>query len=1167
MKAFVIRITLFGLVCLLLSASHPAVAAEGNISDTNKYAWSENAGWLNFRPANGGVIVWQTHLSGYAWAENIGWIKLGAASGGGDPYYANTNSSNWGVNRDASNLSGYAWSETVGWINFNPSHSQVSIDSATGSFAGYAWSENVGWIHFKNANPAYNVQGNCGALASFAVDAPATGTAGTLFNVTITAKDLWGCATINVSGPIALSVDTGDIDPEFIPEADFTDDGVWTGEIALSEAGSGTITATNSGKTGSDSITINAAQSAPVATAQNAHRPTTNATAYELMVGGIGVTSYRFKVDDSTWSDEKGVDAPLTFTVDAEGDHTLYVIGKDVAGNVQAVCDATTSTWRVDTTPPVATINNYPHGTIGTTSINVIVGGTDVQYYKYRMDAGDWSTAFPVEGTIRVSGLADGDHTLDVIGLDTPGNWQQEIDATTATWTIDTTVPTAVLSNLPDTITNETSTYIIVSGSDVDEYKYSIDNGTTWTQQSVLQTIDLTGLETGTYTVYVNAYNTTNDMWQDDDSGETTASATMYSWTVDLTPPAAAELAAAAGVPPSTAIELSWSAVEDCLKRYCLWYSDSEINEQNLDAATEVFCDITPGPSGHTESFTVRGLCPDTLYYFAVKSEDAAGNVSEISDVASRTTANTLPTITGFQLTGGATTGDNSTTRELEITGTNFVSGAGNDIVRFISITADPVFDSISKAGTETEIYADVPAGAPVGTYNIRVINRNGTSALSEQIYTVTDAAAAFPEVTDVYPAVGPNDADTTITITGDHFIAPLTAALGLADGTTSTSLDEIEVVSASEVTATVPAGATEGTYHIQVHTLHGCNTVSAARFEIYEPVDLAASTGALTTTKQIDMPDDGIVSVEVILSTDDREEVTPVSANKMEIEATFNPGTEIMLADGTPYTGLVDPPRQVPTNQAIATELGSNAVMFTMGSPSERLTLGQDQTIFVKIDITMPSSALEPSIYYVEADGSLTPAGVDGERDGQPIQKGGTLLAIQLDVPEAGYTTYTFGLLLDHMSTYAAGVVGDDSSDSSGGMSHSGSSGDSRCFIATAAYGSPFERHVEILRKFRDVYLLPTKVGHAFVDAYYRYSPPVADFITRHDSLRAMVRCGMLPLVAASYVAMEIGPAATVALILVVLALISATGVVAVRRRLLETMCPTCGQKERQSN
>ena len=54
-------------------------------------------------------------------------------------------------------LSGYAWSENVRWINFNPAHSQVTMDTKTLKFDGYAWAENIGWIHFQNVSPGYYV--------------------------------------------------------------------------------------------------------------------------------------------------------------------------------------------------------------------------------------------------------------------------------------------------------------------------------------------------------------------------------------------------------------------------------------------------------------------------------------------------------------------------------------------------------------------------------------------------------------------------------------------------------------------------------------------------------------------------------------------------------------------------------------------------------------------------------------------------------------------------------------------------------------------------------------------------------------------------------------------------------------------------------------------------
>lgn len=69
-------------------------------------------------------------------------------------------------------------------------------------------------------------------------------------------------------------------------------------------------------------------------------------------------------------------------------------------------------------------------------------------------------------------------------------------------------------------------------------------------------------------------------------------------------------------------------------------------------------------------------------------------------------------------------------------------------------------------------------------------------------------------------------------------------------------------------------------------------------------------------------------------------------------------------------------------------------------------------------------------------------------------------------------------------------------------------------CFIATAAYGSLLEPQVVLLRHFRDRFLLTNRPGTFFVTQYYRYSPPLADFIADHPILRAVTRFFLYPLV-----------------------------------------------------
>jgi len=74
----------------------------------------------------------------------------------------------------------------------------------------------------------------------------------------------------------------------------------------------------------------------------------------------------------------------------------------------------------------------------------------------------------------------------------------------------------------------------------------------------------------------------------------------------------------------------------------------------------------------------------------------------------------------------------------------------------------------------------------------------------------------------------------------------------------------------------------------------------------------------------------------------------------------------------------------------------------------------------------------------------------------------------------------------------------------------------DEGCFIATATYGTDTAQEIDILREFRDEILLPNSLGTQFVSFYYRTSPPIADFISQHDVLRAIVREGFVdPIVA----------------------------------------------------
>ena len=80
-----------------------------------------------------------------------------------------------------------------------------------------------------------------------------------------------------------------------------------------------------------------------------------------------------------------------------------------------------------------------------------------------------------------------------------------------------------------------------------------------------------------------------------------------------------------------------------------------------------------------------------------------------------------------------------------------------------------------------------------------------------------------------------------------------------------------------------------------------------------------------------------------------------------------------------------------------------------------------------------------------------------------------------------------------------------------------------SPCFIATAAYGTALHEDIDVLRDFRDEYLMPNPAGRTFVKFYYNTSPPLADVIRDNEELRTAVREGLVkPLVYVTRIIVE---------------------------------------------
>ena len=102
-------------------------------------------------------------------------------------------------------------------------------------------------------------------------------------------------------------------------------------------------------------------------------------------------------------------------------------------------------------------------------------------------------------------------------------------------------------------------------------------------------------------------------------------------------------------------------------------------------------------------------------------------------------------------------------------------------------------------------------------------------------------------------------------------------------------------------------------------------------------------------------------------------------------------------------------------------------------------------------------------------------------------------------------------------------------------------------CFVATAAYGDTAHPMVQILRDFRDVYLINWPGGRWFVKEYYEHGPALANIIRNRPLAMWAARCLLAPVVVVAFCLMYT-PLAILFILLISIILTSA--LFAVKRR-----------------
>lgn len=156
------------------------------------------------------------------------------------------------------------------------------------------------------------------------------------------------------------------------------------------------------------------------------------------------------------------------------------------------------------------------------------------------------------------------------------------------------------------------------------------------------------------------------------------------------------------------------------------------------------------------------------------------------------------------------TNGKNDRAWPIQISGGTFINGAPLSVKLVKDGVVTPL-TSVSLSGNNL-LFATVSVGLPFGFYDVIVSNGDGKSATKTAAFEVTIDVVAL---TGRDPVKGMNATGTIVTITGNPFYPGAKAYI--EKGLNSYELNNVNVVSTTEMKALVPAGLPWGNYNFKV--------------------------------------------------------------------------------------------------------------------------------------------------------------------------------------------------------------------------------------------------------------------------------------------------------------------------------------------------------------
>nr|WP_321508492.1 IPT/TIG domain-containing protein [uncultured Methanoregula sp.] len=273
-----------------------------------------------------------------------------------------------------------------------------------------------------------------------------------------------------------------------------------------------------------------------------------------------------------------------------------------------------------------------------------------------------------------------------------------------------------------------------------------------------------------------------------------------------------------------------------------LWDNALEIVDVGLIPGTGV---NIVSPAQITCSVNLTGAIAGS-YNIVVTNPD--GQSAALTNGFAVTAPIPAPAVTGII----PSTGMNSTTTAVTVTGAGFNTTVGSDVRLTRTGFTNVTLSDVSKTSS-TSITGTVPAGVVSGVWNVFVVNPDKQEGTNASVTFTATVPAPAPRLLSIEPSYGLNTSTTLVTITGTGFNTTIEPTVNLTrSGYANITLTEVlaSPPTLTILTRVVPEGIIPGTWNVVIINPDHQEAVNASvMFNVTAPIPAPVVTGITPPT------------------------------------------------------------------------------------------------------------------------------------------------------------------------------------------------------------------------------------------------------------------------------------------------------------------------------